>query len=92
MMFDDFKKENLFCVLPAICFFLKELRRILPNAQIYCLVNTDIKPEIEHCLNTASKQLGITPVNFEVIDKGSNHPSIKGMCQIKDGVLKAMHK
>ena len=92
MMFDDFKRENLFCVLPAICFFLKELRRILPNAQIYCLVNTDIKPEIEHCLNTASKQLGITPVNFEVIDKGSNHPSIKGMIDIKTAVLKAMGK
>lgn len=89
---DNFKREELFSVLPAICFFLKELRRILQNAEIYCLVNTDIKPEIMNCLNLASKEFGVTPVNFDFIDKQKGHPSIKGMCQIKDGVLKAMQK
>ena len=90
--FDDFKKEELFCVLPAICFFLKELKRILPNAQIYCLVNTNIKPEIQNCINLASKQFGITPVTFKSIDKDKGHPTIKGMCDIKNAVLKAMEK
>ncbi len=92
MKFDDFKREELFCVLPAICFFLKELKRILPNAQVYCLVNTDIKPEIQNCLNVASKHFGFTPVNFETIDKDEGHPTIKGMLDIKTAVLKAMEK
>lgn len=92
MKFDDFKREELFCVLPAICFFLKELKRILPNAQIYCLVNTDIKPEIQNCLNIASKHFDITPVTFKSIDKDKGHPTIKGMLDIKTAVLKAMEK
>ncbi len=88
--FDDFKKEELFSVLPAICFFFKELKRILPNARVYCLANTDIKPEIIKAINDAAKNFGFTPVNFESIDKTNGHPTIKGMTEIKEQIIKIM--
>lgn len=86
--FDDFEKEDLFCVLPAAYYFLKTLRDALPAADIYCLQNTELKPELYEVLNKACDDFGITKVAFTSIDKVSGHPTIKGMQDIKNTVLK----
>lgn len=83
---------DLFCVLPAISHFLKRLRDLLPDAAIYCLVNTHLKPEIAAALQEVSGKNGITPIVFEYIDKQNGHPTIKGMQDIKNGVLAALSK
>ena len=92
LKFDNFERDNLFSVLPAICFFFKELKRILPNASVYCLANTDIKTEIINAINVASEEFGFTPVNFDKIAKEEGHPTVQGMIDIKTAVLKAMEK
>ena len=91
--FDDFKNEDLYSVLPAICYFLKTLKSALPSAKIYCLVNTEIKTEIADCFERACNKYDITRITFDKIDKRSGHPTVKGMQDIKDGVLKVVcHK
>ncbi|MBR6558248.1 MAG: hypothetical protein IKT70_04465 [Clostridia bacterium] len=92
MKFDDFDKSELYSVLPGICYFLKLLRETLPDADIYCLINTEIKQEIASCLEKVSEKYGMTPVTFDTIDKTGDHPTIKGMKEIKDTVLKAMNR
>ena len=60
------------------------------DAEIVCIVNTELKPEIAEGLKTASAHYGIKAVALDNIDKLGGHPSIKGMKEIKDQVLTAL--
>ena len=88
--YGNWEEKDLFYVLPAICCFLKLLKETVPQAKIYCLMNTDIKPEIVDCMGNACEKYGIIPVAFEKIDKMCGHPTIQGMKDIKDGVLNTL--
>ncbi len=87
LKFDDFSKEDLFCVLPAMAYLLKNIRETLPNIKIYCLINTDIKVEIADAYKAAAEHFGVKPIEFNFIDKQNGHPTIKGMADIKTQVL-----
>ena len=84
------KEKDLFCVLPAISYFFNSLKKLLPNAKIYCLINTELKEEISNCMLEVCKNLEIAPITFEKIDKNSGHPTIKGMNDIKEKVLETI--
>ena len=90
--YSNWADDELYSVLPAVCYFLNLLKKTLPQAQIYCLINTEIKPEIISCMKGACEQYGIIPVTFDRIDKQCGHPTIEGMKAIKDGVLNALNK
>lgn len=90
--YSDWKKEDLYAALPAICYFLQFLRETLPRADIYCLINTELQPEITACLQEASRKNGITPITFDYIDKMNGHPTAQGMVEIKNAVLAALNK
>ena len=87
MQFSDWEKQDLFSVLPAICYFMDKLRAQLPNAQIICILNTELKEEIEDALRAASERYNAHWIQLKDIDKCSGHPTIKGMAQIKKQVL-----
>ena len=84
------KEADLFSVLPAISYFLSDLKKTLPEADIYCLVNTELKPEITSELQSAALRAGICPIVFSRIDKLCGHPTIQGMKDIADRVLAEM--
>lgn len=84
--YGDWEEGDLFSVLPAICYFMHLLRQTLPQANIYCLMNRDIKPEVIDCMKNACGKFGITPIAFEKIDKMCDHPTIQGMKDIADSV------
>ena len=88
MKFENWEEDDLYSVLPAICYFLKTLKDKLPQAHIYCLINTDLKPEISEGMRTACQIYGITEISFDTIDKNYGHPTIRGMQDIRDTVLK----
>jgi hypothetical protein len=92
LKYDNFEKQDLYSVLPAIACFFKNLKETVPNADIYCIINTELKPEIVSAFKTVSQKYDITIVEFEHIDKMSGHPTIQGMKDIRDGVLKVMDK
>lgn len=90
--YSDWEEDELFSVLPAICYFLNLLKETLPHAKIYCLINTEIKPEIASCMKKACEKNCITPVEFDAIDKKCGHPTIQGMRDIKNSVLSVLNK
>ena len=90
--YSDWEEKDLFSVLPAVCYFLNLLKETLPKAKIYCLINTEIKPEIASCMKNACEKYHITPVTFNSIDKKCDHPTIQGMKDIKSSVLSALNK
>lgn len=85
------KEEDFYSVLPAIDYYLYLLKATLPQAEIFCLINTEIKPEVVSCMKNACDKYGIMPVTFDSIAKRSGHPTIQGMKDIKNRVLSSMN-
>ena len=90
--YDGWKEQDLYAVLPAICCFFHRLRKLLPEATIYCLINKDLKPEITQCMLEACSLHNMTPVTFPHMDRMGDHPTDAGMKEISEQVLKAMSK
>lgn len=86
--FADWEESDLYNVLAAIPHFFKSLRDTLNDADIYCLINTNLKPEITECMLATCERFGIKPIKFEYIDKINGHPTYKGMTDIKEQILK----
>lgn len=81
--FSDWKKEDLYFFLPAISYLIHTLKELLPKAQIICLINTELKPEISEGIKKAGEYYSIQSIQFENIDKVNGHPTVKGMTQKK---------
>ena len=90
MQYEDWKKEDLYFVLPAICYYFKKLRETIPGATIYCLINTGLKTEVTEALKEMCVMHNLIPIAFEEIDKRANHPTIQGMQDIKNKVLEVL--
>ena len=90
LQFENWTKEDLYSVLPAFCCFFQRLRDTLPDAAIYCLINTHLKKEVSDALLTVSERHGITPIAFEYIEKDFGHPTALGMTHIKDAVMNVL--
>ncbi len=89
--YGDWSHSDLYSVLPSICYLLNLIKVTLPRTRIYCLINTEIKPEITACLKEASEKNGIIPITFDSINKTNNHPTVQGMVDIKNAVLKVLN-
>lgn len=90
--FEGWKKNELFTVLPAVCYFFKLLKDTLPDAEIYFIVNTEFKDEFYDGIDKICEEYSLTKVAFKNIDKKCGHPTVKGMADIKNGVIKALNK
>lgn len=84
---NDFKEDDLYYVLPAIAYFVKTLKELVPEADMYCLVNTEMKPEIVDGFRKVCEKFGATAIVFEHINKSNGHPTVQGMKDIKNQVL-----
>ena len=91
-MFEDIENEDLYFVLPAICYFFKTLRETLPETTIYGLINTELNPGIVDCLEKVCEKYDLTKIAFDQIDKKTSHPTIQGMVDIKNKVLSVLNQ
>ncbi len=88
LQYADWRREDLFSVLPATCYLLHRLQQVQPHARIIVIVNTELKPAITDGLITACDHYGVETVVMTELDKLNGHPSVTGMTQIKDELLK----
>ena len=84
--FGGHTEADLFCVCPAICYFIGRLKEILPDANIVFIINTELKPEIGEAVKAASAHFGTSYIELHDIDKMCGHPTIVGMAQIAEQV------
>ena len=89
--FEDLTKQDLYSAVPAMCYILQTLRKLLPEADIYCICNSNLNPDMVAGFEAACDQLGVNKVVLQDIDKSSGHPTIKGMQAIRAQVLDAMN-
>ena len=87
MKFSDWEEKDLYFVLPAICHFVSAVKMQLPKAEIYFLINTDIKEEISDCIKQAGEYYGVKAIALHDIEKESMHPNPIGMKTICRQVL-----
>ena len=91
LKFSNWEKQNLYNVLPAICHFIFKLKETLPAARIVWLMNSGLKPEISDGMKTACEYYDITSIKFDCIDKIEGHPTVKGMEDIKNQILRDLN-
>jgi hypothetical protein len=66
------------------------LRKTLPEAKLYSIINTELTDEITFALQDASRLNHIQSILLQDIHKVNGHPTILGMGQICEQVLSAM--
>ena len=85
--YSDFERDDLFNVLPAICYFMGRLKADHPDKRIVFIANCGIKDEVIDCMAKAADRLGAECIKLHDIDKMAGHPTVLGMEQICDQVI-----
>lgn len=82
IQYQDWAEHDLRQVLPAYCYMLDYVCKSNPDAAVFCILNTQLKPEIHEGILTACEHYGAVAVELHNINKKSGHPSRLGMQQI----------
>lgn len=91
-VYDKLTRGHLYEFRPALGKLLKEAQNRYPGTRIIFIVNTELKSEITESIEKICKYYEIDCIRLHDIDKLSGHPSVKGMKQIKEQVLKYLWK
>ena len=92
LQLENFEKQDLFSVLPGICYFLKRVKEEMPAARVAVIINTRLKSEIAEGMKQAAEHYGAICIELEDIDKVSGHPTSLGMAQIKEQVKAVLER
>ena len=87
VMFSGWCEDDLKLILPGISYFVDLLASKVPSEKICFIVNTDLREEITEGIIKICEHYNAEYVLLSDIDKVCNHPTAKGMEQIKDQVL-----
>jgi hypothetical protein len=87
MQYENWTKDDCYRVLPAICRYFKMIRDTLPDADVLCLINCEIKDEVADALEAAAARNSCRSIRLHDVDKQCGHPSVQGMAQIAEQVL-----
>ena len=87
IQWENWADEDLKKVLPAFCYLLCRVKKVLPKTQTAVIINTELKPEIESGMTVACEKQGIEYIKLENISKQNGHPDKEGMKQICSQVL-----
>lgn len=92
MQFSDWEEKDLYNVLPAICYLVDQVKNDLPNAEIVLIINSDLKEEIQNCIEELAKRHALKCVKLKDVEKEEGHPTVNGMLSISEQVLAILNK
>ena len=79
--------SDLYNVLPAFSYLINLLVSEFEQTNIYCVLNTGLKPEISKFYKNVCEKNSVSVIELNDIEKVEGHPTIKGMMQIKDQIV-----
>ena len=85
-------KADLYKFRPAMAKMLNDIRQHYPNVEVYFILNTELKDEINESVAEICSHYGVPLIKLRDIDKKSGHPSVKGMRSFAEQVLEAIKK
>lgn len=81
--YSDWKREELYSFLPALCRLLHRAKENLPDARIIFIINYYIKQPLIDGIITACQSYGVEFLKLETVEISNSHPTVKGMYEIK---------
>lgn len=88
----NWKRVDLYFFRPAMAKMLNDIKLHYPNVEVYFILNTGLKKEINESVLEVCKHYDVPVIELVDIDKKSSHPSVKGMKAIAQQVLKFIKK
>lgn len=88
--YSDWTDDDCKQFRPALACLLDKLKKQYPKAQIYSLLNSELKEEINESFRTICKHYDIQLIELHDIEKQNGHPSIKGMESICQQLVEAI--
>lgn len=88
--YSDWTKEDCKNFRPALACLLDTLMKRYPDAEIYSILNSELREEINESFRVVCRHYDIQLIELHDIEKQNGHPSIKGMKSICDQLLEAI--
>ena len=86
----DWTAEDLKNFRPAYACLIDMLQKKYPDAEIYSILNSELREEINESSREVCKHYGVQLIELYDIEKQNGHPSIKGMQSICDQLIDAI--
>lgn len=90
--YEGWKRADLYCFRPALAWLLHHLKDRYPTADLFFMLNSDLKESINTSVADICAHYGVPVIKLSGIDKTAGHPNIKGMQQIADQVVEVLKK
>lgn len=85
--YKDWKRADLFFFRPAMAKMLNDIRQHYPNVEVFFILNTELKGDINKSVAEICKHYGVGLIKLHDIEKKNGHPDIKGMKEFATQVL-----
>ena len=89
-IYSDWTPARLYSFRPALARLFYGLRELYPDAEVWFILNSDLKPEIVGSVETISARYGVPVIALHDIEKDWGHPTAAGMRAIAAQVKKAL--
>ena len=86
----DWTKEDCKSYRPALACLLDTLQKRYPKAELYAILNSELREEINESTREVCKHCKVQLIELHDIEKQNGHPSISGMKSISDQLLEAI--
>lgn len=88
--YSGWTNDDLTYFRPSFAYMLSQLQALYPKAEIYNILNSELKPEINESVREICSYYHVRNIPLSDIDKQSGHPSVAGMKSICDQVKAAL--
>lgn len=77
--YSDWEDADFYTFRPAMARMLDGLQKLYPDARLYFILNSELKPEINESAHEICRHYGVKLIPLRDIDKSHGHPTRKGM-------------
>ncbi len=84
--YKNWTKPELYTYRPALSYLLASAKMLYPEAEIYFILNTELRDDINESTMTVCKKHKIPVIVLKDIAKQGGHPCIEGMTAISDQI------
>ena len=90
--YGDWRRADLYTFRPALAYLLHHMKDRYPTADVYYILNCDLKADINSSVEEICRHYGVPVIRLHDISKTAGHPNVKGMQQIAEQVVAALKK
>ena len=88
--YSDWTREMLYSYFPAFACLISSVQKALPNANVFVVINTDLKKELVDGTKEICNHYGVKFIELNNLQKVKGHPDALGMQQLACQVISAL--